>query len=136
MQSAAATWTIGLTSFVAELAICGYMVHTMRLAYAPGEGTFLLGVIPAVLLLLALFQLVQLASLWSLGAFSRAQYNRAIALQIMGSVLGLGGLWLALEGGPHVAPFFVLWALLLQLAAIWLARRMFTTGERSTAEDQ
>ena len=108
---------------VSEIAICVYLTMTMRHSYGGGEGTFLLSVVPVVAMLFYSYHLQRFAGQWALGAASRLQYRTALAWQIAGVMCGFGGLWLAIVGGPHGAPFFVLWGLLLQLGAIWVARR-------------
>ena len=131
MQSAATPWTVGAISLGGELALCWYLLSSMSPTYAPGEGVFLQGVIPGVLMLFYAYHLVHMAKLWSRSASPPMHYGRALALQVAGGVCGLGGLWLAAVGGPHIAPFFVLWALLLQLVAIWLARRVLVSSRAS-----
>lgn len=123
MRSAATPWAIGAISLAGEFALCVHLMAILKPAYAPGEGAFLLGVIPAVLTLFYCYHLVQLVNQWSHCTLPKVQCTLAMTFHVAGSFFGLGGLWLAAKAGAHAAPFFVVWALLSQLAAVWLARR-------------
>jgi hypothetical protein len=122
VRSSAAPWSIGAFSLASEITICVYLTLTMRASYGSGEGTFLLGVIPAVAMLFYSYHLQRFGNLWACVRSPQQRYGTALTWQIVGAICGLGALYLAFLGGPHVAPFFVLWGFLLQIGAIWVAR--------------
>lgn len=126
MRSAVTPWSIGAASLVGEITMCAYLTMTMWPSYGRGEGVFLLSVIPTVLMLFYCYHLWHYSGQWSSDTVPQLRYKSAVTWQLVGAICSLGGLWLAIGGGPHVAPFFVLWGLLLQLGAIWVARRALT----------
>lgn len=135
MRSPATPWSIGVFSLASELAICVYLTMTMSASYGGGEGTFLLGVVPAVAMLFYSYHLQRFAGQWASGTSPQQQYRTALTWQIIGAICGLGGLYLAMIGGPHGAPFFVLWGLFLQIGAIWVVRRMLITKSTNRGDD-
>jgi hypothetical protein len=126
-------------ALIAQALLAWHLYVTTHKSYDAGDAVLIFIAIPAISLFLSAYLFLRSSPLWQAsGKSKRWQLSgtptpppkAAWGLFGAGVLLGLLGFWGALAGGPHVAPFLIVWPQLLQVLLFVIARLTVRNWQR------